>query len=108
MTPPTMASASRQSSGAAPVRRRGSLQTLWTSANEHYPPNVYGRDVLITVHIRSISILNDSTAQVRLTKTREEPGARPVERDFIATVGFAFHPAGRAPPGSGLAEPAGF
>lgn len=70
----------------------GSLRTLWNSAHEEYPPDLYGRDVLITVKIKSVAILNDDTAQVRFMKRREAPGDNPVERDFVATVGFAFTP----------------
>ena len=69
-----------------------SLRRLWNSSNEAYPPDTYGRDVLITVTITSISILNESTAQVRLAKRREEPGTPSIVRDFVATVGFEFNP----------------
>lgn len=69
-----------------------SLRALWNSNHEGYPPNVYGRDVLITVTITSISILDDNTAQVRLSKRREAPGAPTIVRDFVATVGFRFRP----------------
>ncbi len=69
-----------------------SLRALWTRDAENYPPSVYGRDVLITVRIRSVALLNADTAQVRFTRRLEQSGAKPVERDFVATVGFAFRP----------------
>ena len=68
------------------------LRALWNSSNPNYPPNTYGRDVLITVAITSIALLDDRTAQVRFSKRREDYGGNPVVRDFVATVGFAFNP----------------
>ena len=69
-----------------------SLRGLWNTNNPDYPPDLYGREALITVRITSISQLDPNTAQVRFTRRLEEPGARPVERDFVATVGFQFNP----------------
>lgn len=69
-----------------------SLRALWNRSAENYPPDLYGLEVLITVKISSISLLNENTAQVRFTRRAEEPGARPIERDFVATVGFTFEP----------------
>ena len=69
-----------------------SLRALWNSAAENYPPNIYGRTTLITVKISSITILDDTTAQVRFTRRLERPGDKAVERNFVATVGFEFRP----------------
>ena len=69
-----------------------SLKALWNSAAPRYPPAVYGANTLIRVRIRSITVLDDTTAQVRFTRALEEPGMHPVERAFVATVGFAFRP----------------
>lgn len=69
-----------------------SLRALWNSTSEDYPPNLYGRDVLITVRIGSIALLGERSAQVRFTRRLEKPGVDPVERDFVATVGFEFRP----------------
>lgn len=69
-----------------------SLRRLWNSSSEHYPPDQYGRDALITVRIVSIVLLDENTAQVRLTRRLERPGVHAVERDFVATVGFEFRP----------------
>ncbi len=69
-----------------------SLRALWNSAAREYPPAVYGETSLIRVRVRSITILNDNTAQVRFTRALEEPGLEPVVRAFVATVGFTFKP----------------
>ena len=69
-----------------------SLRALWNSAAENYPPNIYGTDTLITVKVASISMLGDTTAQVRFTRRLERPGDNPIERNFVATVGFEFRP----------------
>jgi len=69
-----------------------SLRALWTKESDQYPPALYGEDSLIRVKVRSVAILNDTTAQVRFTRTLEQPGLQPVVRAFVATVGFAFQP----------------
>ena len=69
-----------------------SLRALWNSGADQYPPAVYGEASLIRVQVRSIIILNDTTAQVRFTRTLQQPGIQPVVRAFVATVGFAFNP----------------
>jgi type IV secretion system protein VirB8 len=69
-----------------------SLRGLWNSSAAQYPPAVYGETSLIRVRVRSVTILNDTTAQIRFIRTLEEPGMQPVVRAFVGTVGFAFHP----------------
>jgi type IV secretion system protein VirB8 len=69
-----------------------SLRALWTREADQYPPALYGEDSLIRVKIRSVARLNDTTAQVRFTRTLEQPGLQPVVRAFVATVGFVFQP----------------
>lgn len=69
-----------------------SLRALWNSSAREYPPAVYGETSLIRVRVRSMTILNDNTAQVRFTRALEEPGLEPVVRAFVATVGFTFKP----------------
>lgn len=69
-----------------------SFRALWTKEADQYPPATYGEDSLIRVRVRSVAILNDATAQVRFTRTLEQPGMQPVVRVFVATVGFAFQP----------------
>lgn len=71
---------------------QASLRALWNKGAENYPPNLYGRDTAITVRVRSLSVLDEDTAQVRFVRRLEAPGLDPVERDFVATVGFAFSP----------------
>jgi type IV secretion system protein VirB8 len=71
---------------------RSSLVALWTRGSENYPPDVYTTRSRLRVTIVSIALLNETTAQVRFRKTLETEGERSVERDFVATVGFAFRP----------------
>lgn len=71
---------------------RSSLVALWTKGSENYPPDIYTTRSRLLVKIVSIALLNDTTAQVRFRKTLETEGERPVERDFVATVGFSFEP----------------
>ncbi len=69
-----------------------SLRALWNSASPRYPPALHGADTLIRARVRSVTVLNDATAQVRFTRSLEEKGLPLVERAFVATVGFAFRP----------------
>ncbi|ORE97057.1 VirB8 protein [Aurantimonas sp. 22II-16-19i] len=69
-----------------------SIRALWNSSADNYPPDIYGTDTLITVKVSSISMLGDKTAQVRFTRRLERPGDNPIERNFVATVGFEFRP----------------
>ncbi|MEO1109878.1 MAG: type IV secretion system protein [Pseudomonadota bacterium] len=69
-----------------------SLRALWNSANEDYPPEIYEDRNRLKVTIVSMSLLGDSHAQVRFRKTLEESGLADIERDFVATVRFAFEP----------------
>ena len=77
---------------ASEAQAAASLRALWTREAEQYPPAIYGEDSLIRVKVRSVAMLNEATAQVRFTRTLEQPGLRPVVRAFVATVGFAFQP----------------
>jgi len=65
---------------------------LWTRGSESYPPTIYAARSRVRVTIVSITLLTGKTAQVRFRKTLETEGEKPVERDFVATVGFAFNP----------------
>lgn len=69
-----------------------SLRSLWNRTADDFPPKVYGRNTLITVRIRSVSLLDDNTAQVRFMRHLERENLQPVERDFVATIGFEFRP----------------
>ncbi|WP_420337023.1 virB8 family protein [Roseibium sp.] len=69
-----------------------SLRALWNSSNEDYPPELYEDRNRLKVTIVSMSLLGDSQAQIRFRKTLEESGQADIERDFVATVRFAFEP----------------
>ena len=71
---------------------RLSLQSLWTSGNENYPPNVYGANSEVNVRVLSITFLQPLVAQVRFEKRLSRPNQQPVTQPFVATVGFAFDP----------------
>ena len=78
--------------GMSKGQAQSSLRALWNTGSTDYPPALYGGDTLITTRIRSVSILDGDTAQVRFVRTLETPGAAPVSRDFVAVVGYAFEP----------------
>jgi type IV secretory pathway component VirB8 len=73
------------------------LAELWNANSPQYPATIYGADVRVRVVVKSISFdpaggrMGD-VARVRITKTREEKGAPPVDRSFIVTIGYAFQP----------------
>jgi type IV secretion system protein VirB8 len=76
-----------------------SMTALWTADNPQYPPTIYGKDARVIVKIKSISLSpigsakGQSLARVRFTKIREDKhGEKPVERSYIATVGYSFSP----------------
>jgi type IV secretion system protein VirB8 len=69
-----------------------SLRAIWNSGSDGYPPALYGGETIITTRVRSVSILDDDTAQVRFIRRLETPGADAVERDFVAVVGYGFEP----------------
>lgn len=69
-----------------------SLRALWTPSNPDYPPNLHGERVVQRVVVKSVTVLSETTAQVRFTKRREVSGERAISRDFVATLGFAFNP----------------
>lgn len=71
---------------------RSSLIALWTRGAPSYPPTLYTNRSRLRVTIVSITLLTEATAQVRFRKILETQGERPVERDFVATVGFEFQP----------------
>ncbi len=71
---------------------RSSLIALWTRGSESYPPTIYANRSRLVVIIVSITLLTETTAQVRFRKSLQTRGEKPVERDFVATVGFEFRP----------------
>lgn len=71
---------------------RSSLVSLWTRGSANYPPSIYEDRSRVRVTIVSITLLTEKTAQVRFRKIRESEGEKAIERDFVATIGFAFRP----------------
>ena len=69
-----------------------SLRSLWNSNSAEYPPTIYKSSIMVKVTVLSISQLDDNTAQVRFRKALKQEGQNDVERDFVATVSFAFRP----------------
>lgn len=78
--------------GRSQEQARSSLVSLWTKGNENYPPDIYTTRSRLIVKVISITLLTEQTAQVRFRKKLETEGENPVERDFVATVGFEFQP----------------
>ena len=71
---------------------QSSLRAIWNSASDQYPPSLYGGETVITTRVRSVSVLDEDTAQVRFVRRLEQEGSPPVERDFVAVVGYRFEP----------------
>lgn len=71
---------------------RATLVKLWTRDAPNYPPEIYSDRSRVNVVVISITLLTDKTAQVRFRKTLETEGEKPIERDFVATIGFVFRP----------------
>lgn len=75
---------------------RRSLVSLWTAGSENYPPAIYEDRARVGVTVVSIALLSETndggTAQVRFRKTLRQADEKPVERDFVATIGFVFEP----------------
>lgn len=67
---------------------------LWSPGHPDYPPERFTQATRVTVKIRSIAILNETTAQVRFTKTLTAPRTTTTTASFVATIAFEFQ-AGR-------------
>ncbi len=76
-----------QSDGAAAA----SMQALWTSGHEAYPPASYGADARLEVEILSISHISNNRAQVRLRKRLSSPRGNQTGL-FTATLLYSFRP----------------
>lgn len=77
----------RRSEGAA----EASLRQVWNSANENYPPTVYGPSAELDVEVLSINLLGNSRATVRLRKRLTSLNG--VQSGlFTTTLRFAFRP----------------
>lgn len=68
-----------------------SLRSLWDSANENYPPTVYGQSARLDVEILSITRIGNNRAQVRLRKRLNS--SQGVQTGlFTATLLYEFRP----------------
>jgi type IV secretion system protein VirB8 len=77
----------RRSDGAA----ESGLRQIWNSANENYPPTVYGPNARLDVEILSINRIGTNRATVRLRKRLTSLGGVQTGL-FTATLLFEFRP----------------
>jgi type IV secretion system protein VirB8 len=77
-----------QSEGAAAA----SLQAMWTSGHEAYPPARYGPSATLEVEVTAITLIGENRAQIRLTKRLSGPQGTQTG-SFTATLMFRFAPA---------------
>ena len=77
----------RRSDGAA----QASLRQIWNSANEDYPPTVYGPNARLDVEILSINRIGTDRATVRLRKRLTSINGVQAGL-FTATLLFEFRP----------------
>lgn len=68
-----------------------SLRQIWNSANEDYPPTLYGPNARLDVEILSINLISNSRATVRLRKRLTSLGGVQAGL-FTATLLFEFRP----------------
>lgn len=92
-----------RSDGAAEASMRG----LWNSANDAYPPNVYGPSARLEVEVLSIQRIGANRAQARLRKRLTSPQGTQIA-DFTATMLFEFRPEERRQIDEVWANPFGF
>ena len=77
----------RRSDGAA----ESGLRQIWNSANENYPPTVYGPNARLDVEILSINRIGTNRATVRLRKRLTSINGTQTGL-FTATLLFEFRP----------------
>jgi type IV secretion system protein VirB8 len=68
-----------------------SMQALWTSGHEEYPPTRYGASARLDVEVLSIALISNNRAQVRLRKRLTSPQGT-TEGLFSVTLMFRFEP----------------
>ena len=68
-----------------------SMQALWTSGHDEYPPTRYGSTSRLDVEVLSITLISGDRAQVRLRKRLSSPQGTN-EGLFTATLMFRFEP----------------
>ena len=92
-----------RSDGAA----EASMRRLWNSANDAYPPKVYGPSARLEVEVLSIQRISTNRAQARLRKQLTSPQGTQIA-DFTATMLFEFQPEERRQIDEVWANPFGF
>ena len=92
-----------RSDGAAET----SLRRIWDSANEAYPPDLYGPQGRLDVEVLSIQRIGTNRAQARLRKRLTSPQGSQVGL-FTATMLFEFRPEERRQIGEVWTNPFGF
>ena len=65
------------------------LQELYSSTNLKNPTKIYGKNKRVSVDVKSVTFLNDSTASVRFS-TLERSDTEQVARHFVAVVRFRY------------------
>lgn len=70
---------------------RGTFLRLWSEESPEYLPKQLRPGDRVNVTVRSVSIIAEGVAQVRLTKTLTRDG-RAQAQPFEATVGFGYEP----------------
>ena len=65
------------------------LETLWASGNAKRPDKLYGKDTNVQVFVKSVSLLNERTAEVRFSTT-EKTLDREVEHHWVGIVRFRY------------------
>jgi len=93
----------RRSDNAA----EASLRQIWNSANEAYPPTVYGANGRLDVEILSINRIGVNRAQVRMRKRLTSPQGVQAGL-FTATLLFEFRPEERRSIDDVWSNPFGF
>ena len=88
-------------------RAEGSMRQLWNSANENYPPTVYGTSARLDVEILSITRIGANRAQVRMRKRLTAPQGTQAGL-FTATLLFEFQPQERRSIDDVWSNPFGF
>jgi len=65
------------------------LEALWASGNSKRPDKLYGKDTSVQVFVKSVSLLNERTAEVRFSTT-EKTLDRELEHHWVGIVRFRY------------------
>ncbi|WFU07336.1 type IV secretion system protein (plasmid) [Rhizobium sp. CB3171] len=66
------------------------LANTYSGANPNNPVKLYGPNTAITVFVKSVIFLNESTAAVRFSTTRSGSGGPTVTEHWVANVRFKY------------------